>query len=281
MRMLRPESGGVVTGQRAVSLKEPFFPYGSQGDDSFGERLRRLMHALRVDSGSGLAKALGIKHQAVSAARKRQQVPINWMLHVSEVKGISLDWLLYGQGDMRMPVDGLPCPPPTIVSLDGDARPLNEYLPDPESFRAEDISEPASEAGQLVLLPRVRPRLQPGTTAFERDDGQPGVAFQHFWLASRGSIRSMVVMEMHGTHMEPTVPSKSLLLLDRSQVDVVPGNVYAVAFGEDVAVKRLDRVPGRLLLLSDNERVPPREVPWPSEETRILARVVWVGRDIA
>lgn len=270
-----------MTGQRAVSLKEPFFPYGPQGDDSFGERLRRLMHALRVDSGSGLAKALGIKHQAVSAARKRQQVPINWMLHVSEVKAISLDWLLYGQGDMRMPGEGSPCPPPTIVSLDGDSRPLRELLPGRELLAEEGDGEPVYKDGQLVLLPRVRPRLQPGTTAFERDDGQPGVAFQHFWLASRGSIRSVVVMDMHGTHMEPTAPPKSLLLLDRSQVDVVPGNVYAVAFGEDVVVKRLDRMPDKLLLLADNDKIPPQGIAWPSEGTRILARVVWVGRDMA
>ncbi len=267
--------------QRAVTLKEPFFPYGPQSDDHFDERLRRLMGALEVDTGSELAKALGIKHQAVSAARKRRQVPINWMLHISEAKGISLDWLLYGQGEIRLPGEGPLCPPPTIVSLDGYSRPLRDAPQGREPLAGGYAPGPVYEAGQIVLLPRVRPRLLPGTALFEQDDSQPGVAFQHFWLAPRGNIRSMTVMDMHGTHMEPAIPHRSLLLLDRSQTDVVPGNVYVLAFGADVAVKRLDRLPGRLLLLSDNAQVAAQEVVWPAEEARILARVIWVGRDIA
>lgn len=267
--------------QRAVTLKEPFFPYGPQSDAHFEERLKRLMHALEVDSGSELSKALGIKHQAVSAARKRRQVPFNWMLHVSEAKGISLDWLLYGQGEIRLPGDGPLCPPPTLVSLDGYSRPLRDTPQGREPFGEGYATGPVYEAGQIVLLQRVRPRLLPGTTIFERDESQPGVAFQHFWLAPRGSIRGMAVMDMHGTHMEPGIPAKSLLLLDRSQVDVVPGNIYALAFGEDVVVKRLDRVPGKLLLLSDNANVPSQEVSWPSDDAHILARVLWVGRDMS
>ena len=110
----------------------------------------------------------------------RSYYAINWMLHVSEAKGISLDWLLYGQGDMRLPGEGPLCPPPTVVTLDGFSRPLRDTPQGREPYGEGYAAGPVYEAGQIVLLPRVRPRLLPGTSAFERDDGQPGVAFQHF-----------------------------------------------------------------------------------------------------
>ncbi|WP_268870069.1 LexA family transcriptional regulator [Desulfovibrio sp. X2] len=268
---------------RTVSLKEPFFPYGAQGDANFEERLKRLMHALEVDNASELAKALGIKHQAVSAARKRRQVPLNWLMHVSEARCVSLDWLLFGQGEMRLPGEEPLAAPPTIIGLDGYAKPLGGNGDCGREAQEYGGFKPETEheAGQLVILPRVRPRLLPGSALFEQDEVRPGIAFQHFWLAAKGDILSMAVMEMHGTHMEPLIAQRSLLLLDRSQVEIVPGNVYALAFGEEIVVKRLDRLPGKLLLLSENPSFPAREVGWPCKEVRILARVLWTGREIA
>lgn len=264
----------------AVSLEEPFFPYGEMGDDLFEERFQRLMQAVKANSAAELAKTLGIKHQAVSAARKRRQVPLNWMLLVSEGRGVSLDWLFYGQGEMRLPDEKGP-PPPTIVSLEGYARPLGERLASREPSASDGFApKTVYEAGQLVVLPRVSPRLHPGSVLLEKDEVQPGVAFQHFWLTARGQVRGMVVMEMQGTHMEPTIAHKSLLLLDRSRTEVVPGGIYALAFGTEVVIKRLDRLPGSLVLISDNHAVPPREVPWPADEPVVLARVLWAARDL-
>ena len=62
--------------------------------------LERLMTVFAVDSDSELARKLDVNRQTLGSWRSRQSIPYALCVNVSEGEGVSLDWLLTGEGAM-------------------------------------------------------------------------------------------------------------------------------------------------------------------------------------
>jgi len=62
--------------------------------------LDRLQKALDVKSDSALSRALGVNRATLGNWRTRDSVPYSICVNVAVEKGISLHWLLVGQGEM-------------------------------------------------------------------------------------------------------------------------------------------------------------------------------------
>ena len=62
--------------------------------------LERLMTVFSVDSDSELARKLGVNRQTLGSWRSRKSIPYALCVNVSESEGVSLDWLLTGEGSM-------------------------------------------------------------------------------------------------------------------------------------------------------------------------------------
>lgn len=62
--------------------------------------LERLMTVFAVESDSELARKLDVNRQTLGSWRSRQSIPYALCVSVSEAEGISLDWLLKGEGAM-------------------------------------------------------------------------------------------------------------------------------------------------------------------------------------
>lgn len=62
--------------------------------------LERLMTVFAVDSDSELARKLDVNRQTLGSWRSRQSIPYALCVNVSEIEGVSLDWLLTGEGTM-------------------------------------------------------------------------------------------------------------------------------------------------------------------------------------
>ncbi|MDO4235606.1 MULTISPECIES: helix-turn-helix domain-containing protein [Pseudomonas] len=62
--------------------------------------LERLMMVFAVDSDSELARKLDVNRQTLGSWRSRQSIPYALCVNVSEAEGVSLDWLLTGEGRM-------------------------------------------------------------------------------------------------------------------------------------------------------------------------------------
>ena len=82
--------------------------------------------------------------------------------------------------------------------------------------------------------------------------------------------------------MEPTLRDGDSVLVDQSQRDVVYGKIYVVGIDDGVVVKRLDKRPGKLVLLSDNRGdYPPYEIQLnDAVDVRVIGRVIWMAREI-
>lgn len=62
--------------------------------------LERLMTVFSVDSDSELARKLDVNRQTLGSWRSRQSIPYALCINVSEAEGVSLDWLLTGEGTL-------------------------------------------------------------------------------------------------------------------------------------------------------------------------------------
>jgi phage repressor protein C with HTH and peptisase S24 domain len=209
--------------------------------DSF---MKRLREATTITSQANLAKALGISRAAITQAKKNDSIPIKWITELSRLFNVNPDWLVKGNR-------------PKILSQ-------NNYH---EIFQQ---------------VPKVKARLSAGGGSFETEpEIEEFYSFRKDWLSKKGQPKDMVLMDIFGNSMEPELKDGDTVLLDQSQKAVLAGAIYAVGLADTIVVKRLEKRPKELVLLSENERYPMMR--FRDEEmnsVRIIGKVIWVCREM-
>jgi phage repressor protein C with HTH and peptisase S24 domain len=210
--------------------------------DTFFERVAQ---STGLQTLSDLADLLGVNRSAVTQARKKDSIPATWLLHLYRQKGLNPDWLEGGPG-------------PDIVGPDpqGDQR-----------YRA---------------VPKVKARLCAGGGSFEVASEIEGFySFEKGWLQRKGDADQMVLMDVFGRSMKPEIKEGDTVLVDQSQKDVIAGAVYAVGIDDTIMIKRLEKHPRKLVLLSDNTAFAPIFLSEEEMDTiRIIGKIVWICREL-
>ena len=204
----------------------------------------RAARAADIASQAELAALLGVHRSAVTQAKKKDAVPKAWVLALSRRTGADPDWLEFGRG-------------------------------------APARREPAEDA-PFMGIPKVRARLSAGGGSFETGaEVEDFHCFRRDWLRRKGSPAGMVLMDVVGNSMEPEIRHGDMVLIDQGQTAVVAHGVYAVGLEDTVLVKRVEKRPGSLVLLSDNRDYVPIVLSGDElEALRIIGRVLWVGREL-
>lgn len=200
----------------------------------------RVKESTDIRSQSDLARALDVGRAAVSLAKKKDQVPPRWVLTLSVRYEVDSRWLETGEGDPS-----------------GDDGVVFEHIP------------------------KVRARLSAGGGSFETESQVEGYySFRADWLHSRGNPKNMVLMEVVGNSMEPELKEGDLVLIDQAKSDILAGGIYAVGVEDTVMVKRVERLPGTLVLHSDNTDYSPVKLAGDElDNVRVIGRVLWVARE--
>ena len=80
--------------------------------------------------------------------------------------------------------------------------------------------------------------------------------------------------------ISPACEETDTVLVDESQKDVLAGAVFAVGIDDTIMVKRVEKHPSKLVLLSDNARYAPIFLEGAQlESVRIIGKVVWACRE--
>jgi phage repressor protein C with HTH and peptisase S24 domain len=207
--------------------------------------LKRVFEATGINSQAELAAALNINRSAITQARKKNAIPSKWLLQLFRGYGLNPDWAETGRG-------------PAFV----DATNRNAY----------DFSH----------IPKVEARLCAGDGSFEAGDGILGFySFQKTWLQNKGTPDRMVLMDIFGNSMSPEMKDGDTVLIDQNQLNIISGAVYAVGVEDTIMVKRLEKHPNTLVLLSDNKDYTPIYLKAnESDNFRILGKVIWICREL-
>ena len=212
----------------------------SNGFEAF---FRRLCSETEIKNQSQLARELDVGRAAVSLAKRKDSVPARWVLDLSAKYGLNPLWLEQGKGFPR--------------------------------------PEPAEDDGYYMEVPKVRARLSAGGGSFETEGQVEGYySFRSDWLNMRGNPANMVLMEVVGNSMEPEIKEGDLVLIDESRTDVLSGSIYAVGVEDTVMVKRVERLPGTLVLRSDNTDYAPIHLAGDElHNVRVIGKVLWASRE--
>lgn len=92
-------------------------------------------------------------------------------------------------------------------------------------------------------------------------------------LICKGCRSKTEAIKCSGDSMTPFLKDGDVMFVDRNQIELKDGDVYVVRFGEDIYVKRLFRVPGKLIARSDNPLYP--EFDLTSDSFEILGKVIY------
>ena len=228
------------------------------GESGFEGFFARAAKAAGLTSQAELAALLGVHRSAVTQAKRKNGVPKAWVLAVSRRTGADPDWLEFGR--QRPGVAGGAC----RAQVDGRARP--------------DVADSAA----FAAVPKVRARLSAGGGSFETGgDVEQFYPFRQDWLRAKGQPARMVLMDVVGNSMEPEIRHGDMVLIDQGQIAVVAHGVYAVGLEDTVLVKRVEKRPGQLVLLSDNRDYAPIVLAGDElDALRVIGRVLWVGREL-
>ncbi len=130
-------------------------------------------------------------------------------------------------------------------------------------------------------VPKVRARLCAGGGSFETEGLVEGYySFRADWLNMRGNPANMVLMEVIGNSMEPEIKEGDMVLIDQSRSDVLSGGIYAVGVEDTVMVKRVERLPGTLVLRSDNVDYSPIHLSGDElNNVRVIGKILWASRE--
>ena len=213
--------------------------------DSFNIFFKRTGEALGISSLAELAEALGVNRSSITQARKKGSVPANWLLELFRRHGLNPDWLAGGNG--------------------------------PELLRPDDGND-----GTFLPVPKVQARLCAGGGSFEVSARIEGYySFRKKWLGIKGAAKQMVLMDVFGNSMTPEIKDGDTVLIDQSQKDIFAGTIYAVGIDDTIMVKRIEKHPGKLVLLSDNKEYAPifldeNEI----NSVRIIGKVIWICREL-
>lgn len=205
----------------------------------------RVSNALGIKRHSELATILGVNRSSITQARKNNSVPANWLLALVRNHGLNPDWLEGGNGPKWM--------------RPGDAH-----------------------GGEFFPVPKVQARLCAGAGSFEVGSRiEDHYSFKTAWLQSKGTKDRMVLMDVFGNSMAPEIKDGDTVLIDQSQTDIIAGTVYAVGVEDTIMVKRIEKHPRKLVLLSDNREYAP--IFLSDEEmdrVRIIGKVLWFCREL-
>jgi len=210
----------------------------------FDTFFKRLSDATTITSQVNLANSLGISRAAITQAKRNDSIPQKWILELSRLYNVNPAWLEKGT--------------------------------EPKLLYQNNYQE------IFLQVPKVRARLSAGGGSFETEpEIKEFYSFRNDWLSKKGKSKDMVLMDIIGNSMEPELKEGDTVLIDQSQKAVLAGAIYAVGLADTIVVKRLEKRPKELVLLSENRSYPP--ISFRGEEmnsVRIIGKVIWVCREL-
>jgi hypothetical protein len=121
--------------------------------------LSRMKKVFGAERDADLARALKISPQTLSSWRQRAAIPYALCVECAKTQGASLDWLLYGEGEI-MRNQHKTTPSSDMTSLDGDSAIRMKICQLLESLPNEDLEDILSEAAHRQRLRALEHRFE-------------------------------------------------------------------------------------------------------------------------
>lgn len=207
-----------------------------------------------------LALQLGISFRSWQDYELGKSVPGGKVFEALAKRGFNANWLLTGEGAM----------------LQGEA-----------SYPLSDGLKAAGTTGELgegfVHVPRYNVTASAGGGAMiHSEQVVDHLAFRADWVrnALGVAVASLVLINVDGDSMEPTLSGGDLILVNRNVEGIGDNAVYVLRYDGKLVVKRIQRMhDGSVIIKSDNAVYGPETIKGDLVSSLdVVGRVVWCGR---
>lgn len=215
-------------------------------------------------------KGLTNPSQIARAFNTSPQTVKNWesrgmskegLLKAQQIIGVSALWLETGEGNMQLVRD--------ITKLNL------------ESFNNENKDESTNEDFITIDQFDIEVSCGPGINNanypdFIRSINIPKNEFLE-WFGRSKAIPGIQLVTIKGDSMEPTLPNRAIAFVDSNINEFQGDGIYAFVLDGEAYIKRLQRVPGKIIAISDNTVYEPFYItPEMEERMRIAAKFIRV-----
>lgn len=194
----------------------------------------------------------------------------DYLVKIQEVTGCDLNWLLTGKG---------------LPYLD-KARPENAGafpVSNTGSGAVDTLGNPV-DLREFVFIPRYSVEAAAGHGQAVNDE-KPlfCMAFRRYWIENYVTRQTdkLSVIAVKGDSMEGILNHGDNILINHAETEPRDG-LYVLRIGNDLFVKRVQRIPGKLLVTSANPHYAPFEIDLShtDDDIAIVGRVEWFGRTV-
>jgi phage repressor protein C with HTH and peptisase S24 domain len=222
---------------------------------------------------SDLPKILGVRPQYLSDLKsgKSKNPGSDFTLALINKLDINPKWIETGEGDVYIPTASVRkigrgaglSPGNTDDALIRNAKSLENHKSLP-IYSVSDLPEGA------FVIPLMDQQLSagPGAALPEGDEVKALIRVPAY-LSQYGE--NVAALTVEGDSMYPTLSRGDMVVCDSCGWS--GEGIYAVRMGGSGFVKRLSKAPGKVVIISDNPKYPPREEPEGSEDFEIIGRV--------
>lgn len=243
---------------------------------TIGERIKSLRGGT---SREVFASQLGIHPQSLYRYEQgRHKIDLPTIVTICDKLNISSEWLIFGRGPINQDKTN-----DQALRQRPSEQKIHSITPSESIFIETDDAPIEQREIDLIMIPMVEARLSAGAGSLETSgDIERSYAFRSDFLRRKGNPNKMVLMRVNGDSMQPEIMNKDVVLIDQSKTNILAGQIFAVGFEEAIYLKRIDTLPGRIILKSTNPAYPPVEIQvgeQDGEAFRIIGQVIWCGRE--
>lgn len=216
------------------------------------DRIKRYKN-LRDDD--EVALALGMSKGNFSSYKTRRAIPYRYLSIFCRQQRISLDWLLTGEGKMKMEKE--------------------------EPLMVAEKTAIYGKEDNYIFIPHVSGKISAGGGLVPDNAVELRLAFRRDWIQRHGEPQNMSLIRVSGDSMEPTLYSGDIVLVDHNRNYIDPqGGIYAIAMDDVIMIKRLQVIYPlkKIRIISDNPKYEPLEAE--TEQIVVNGKVIWFGREI-
>jgi len=233
--------------------------------DTFKERLAYLWRDNLKPS--AISKAIGMSQPGFSRIWYEGGLPnAETLIKIRESTGCDLNWLLTGKGSPY---------------IDNDQ--AVEVRTHSDGTATDTLGNPVN-LDEFVFIPRYDVYAAAGH-GYPAEDDKPlfCMAFRRYWIENyvTRQIDKLSVIAAKGDSMEGVLNHGDNILVNHAETTPRDG-LYVIRIDNDLFVKQIQKLPGKLLVKSSNPAYEPFEIDLndDSQNVAIIGRVEWYGRTV-
>ncbi|OFS99562.1 repressor [Neisseria sp. HMSC31F04] len=233
--------------------------------DTFKERLAYLWRDNLKPS--AISKAIGMSQPGFSRIWYEGGLPnAETLIKIRESTGCDLNWLLTGKGSPY---------------IDNDQ--AVEVRTHSDGTATDTLGNPVN-LDEFVFIPRYDVYAAAGH-GYPAEDDKPlfCMAFRRYWIENyvTRQLDKLSVIAVKGDSMEGVLNHGDNILVNHAETTPRDG-LYVIRIDNDLFVKQIQKLPGKLLVKSSNPAYEPFEIDLndDSQNVAIIGRVEWYGRTV-